>query len=131
MEQKRRFFGKRDGLVVGAILLVAALTYQIEAAASAKSAYVEAEIYHNSQVVRTIALDSTAKGQFSVSGCVIQVDGKKIRFLSSTCPDKICVRDGYLDSPGETAICLPHRVAVKIVGSGNAGGRADTYAYGS
>ena len=38
-------------------------------------------------------------------------------FLSSDCPDQICVRTGKLTKPGEAAVCLPARVSLRIVSS--------------
>ena len=38
-------------------------------------------------------------------------------FLSSDCPDQICVRTGKLTKPGEAAVCLPPRVSLRIVSS--------------
>lgn len=38
---------------------------------------------------------------------------------SSGCQDKICVNTGKLDKSGQSAVCLPARVAVYIKGSEN------------
>lgn len=42
-----------------------------------------------------------------------------ISFYHSDCPDQICVRTGKLTKPGETAVCLPGRVSVRVVSSGS------------
>ncbi|NTV90004.1 MAG: NusG domain II-containing protein, partial [Clostridiales bacterium] len=36
---------------------------------------------------------------------------------ASTCRDRICVGTGWLTKPGQSAVCLPNRVVVKIIGS--------------
>ncbi len=38
--------------------------------------------------------------------------------LSSQCPDKICVGHGKLTKAGETAVCLPARVSLRLEGPG-------------
>lgn len=48
---------------------------------------------------------------------VIEVEGQKVRMLKSACPDKLCVSMGWIESEGETIVCLPNRVAIKIVES--------------
>ena len=32
------------------------------------------------------------------------------------CPDKVCVKTGKIKSPGQTVVCLPHRVVIEITG---------------
>jgi len=46
----------------------------------------------------------------------IQVDNGKIRFLSAECPDQVCVNTGWIDKPGQIAVCLPAGVIIKIEG---------------
>ncbi|GGM36533.1 hypothetical protein GCM10011351_23300 [Paraliobacillus quinghaiensis] len=41
------------------------------------------------------------------------VDGR-IRIKSATCPDQVCVRTGYISEPGETIVCLPHKLIVEV-----------------
>lgn len=47
----------------------------------------------------------------------IQVRNGRVRFVDSPCPNKLCVHTGWLSEGGETAICLPNRVSVKIPGN--------------
>ena len=61
-----------------------------------------------------------------VNGVVVEVDGARARIAQSPCRDQICVRAGWLERPGDTAICLPQRVAVEIVGGR---GKYDGVAY--
>lgn len=49
-----------------------------------------------------------------------------ISFLSSDCPDQICVRTGKLTKVGQTAVCLPGKVSVRII-SGSSSGNVDVY----
>ena len=45
---------------------------------------------------------------------IIEVDNERIHIKSATCPDQICVRTGYISSPGQTIVCLPHKLVVEI-----------------
>lgn len=38
--------------------------------------------------------------------------------LSADCPDKLCVKHGSIYLTGQTIVCLPHRLVVKIEGKG-------------
>jgi hypothetical protein len=35
---------------------------------------------------------------------------------AADCPDKLCVKQRSIAKEGETIVCLPHRVVVKISG---------------
>ena len=43
------------------------------------------------------------------------LDGR-VGMVESDCNDLICVKSGWIDSVGESIVCLPHKVYVKIVG---------------
>ncbi|HPT70596.1 MAG TPA: NusG domain II-containing protein [Syntrophomonas sp.] len=45
---------------------------------------------------------------------IIEVEKGRIRFKQADCPDKICVNTGWLEKPGEVAVCMPNRAVVKI-----------------
>ena len=47
---------------------------------------------------------------------VITAENGRICISSSTCPNQYCVHTGWLTEPGQTAVCLPNRVVVKIEG---------------
>ncbi|MDD5773720.1 MAG: NusG domain II-containing protein [bacterium] len=46
----------------------------------------------------------------------IEISGRKVRMLDSSCPNKICVKSGWINKRGESIICLPNRAIVKILG---------------
>ena len=128
---KRSFFSKKDFFIIGALLLFAGGWLLFRQVFSAPATAAQAEIYYNSALVKTVALAPGRNEKFAVPGqpnVVLEVRGAKIRFYSSTCPDKICIRAGFLSRPGESAACLPNKVAVKLVavGKGKAG-EPDTY----
>lgn len=45
----------------------------------------------------------------------VRAEKGRIRFKEADCPDKICVKTGWLEKPGDTAVCLPNRAVVTIV----------------
>ena len=53
-------------------------------------------------------------------GTKIEITREGARFLSADCPDKLCVKSGLLNRAGESAVCLPNRVSVRITGNGAA-----------
>jgi hypothetical protein len=47
----------------------------------------------------------------------IRVSDGQVRFINSPCPNKLCVHTGWLSQGGESAVCLPNRVSLQILGS--------------
>lgn len=45
---------------------------------------------------------------------IVQVEKGRIRFKEADCPDQICVRTGWLQNPGEIAVCLPNKAIIRI-----------------
>lgn len=52
-----------------------------------------------------------------VSEVKIQIDGKQMKFIQSECYDHICEKTGWISKVGQTAVCLPNRVMIKITGN--------------
>lgn len=44
------------------------------------------------------------------------VEKGKIRYQYANCPDKVCVKTGWLTKNGDAAFCLPNRTMIKIEG---------------
>ena len=52
----------------------------------------------------------------TVNGVEIGIEGDRARVIDSPCRDKLCVHVGWLERPGDVAVCLPQRVIVEIRG---------------
>ena len=33
----------------------------------------------------------------------------------ANCPDKVCIHTGFINKPGQSIVCLPHKINIKIV----------------
>lgn len=47
---------------------------------------------------------------------VLLIEGNGVTALESECPDKCCVKQGKISRDGESIICVPQEIVVKIVG---------------
>lgn len=78
-----------------------------------------AVIKKDGKVIETISLDKDCEN-FTVDGAdnmSFTVRNGKIAVFHSDCPDKICIKTGFISKKGEMAVCLPNRVSVEIVSS--------------
>lgn len=81
-----------------------------------------AEIKQDGKVIKTIDLDKVTENQelkipyASVNYNLITIEKGRIRITDADCPDKICVKSGWISQAGETIVCLPHKLIIKIQG---------------
>ena len=120
----RPLFKKHDVLILAALLLLAVILYALNTRAENKPA---GRISVNGQAVQTVELSKDAEFALEQNPAVrFEVRGGAAAFIESSCPDKICINSGFLRYPGQTAVCLPNRVSLIIVGDAEEHG-ADTY----
>ena len=70
------------------------------------------------QIVKTLSLSGEnegmvmegAQGPFS-----IQIRDGKVRMTDSACPNKLCVKRGWISQEGQVICCIPNRVIIKII----------------
>ena len=109
---------KGDILIILFFLLVAVFLFVLPLLN--KTSSLTADIYEDGKIVKSIDLsDPEEEGEIEINGCRIRVSDGKVRFLESDCRDKICVDTGELNRAGDSAICLPNRVAVIVRSGGN------------
>ncbi len=111
---------KNDFVLLGAILLLSVLIwgglrwYQGMQAENHRIAV----ITQNGQIIERIDLDAVSESrEIMLPGKykeIVEVEKGRIRFKEADCPDKICVKTGWLEEAGDTAVCLPNRAVVTI-----------------
>jgi hypothetical protein len=83
----------------------------------------QAVIKAQGRTVRTIGLSARVKRTaFIINGRIgpstVEVEGLRIRIAQAPCRDKICVRQGWIEKPGETIVCIPNEIIIDIKGIG-------------
>lgn len=49
---------------------------------------------------------------------IIEINNEQVKITDADCHDKICVKAHAISKPGESVICLPHKLVVRIIGEG-------------
>lgn len=49
---------------------------------------------------------------------IIEINNEQVKIIDADCHDKICVKAHAISKPGESLICLPHKLVVRIIGEG-------------
>ena len=109
---------KSDLLLIPASLIVCVLVYFIMSRAGSAEPK-KAEIYHENKLVFTVDLDAgTSETMVMPDNPNVVIEKSEdgsIRFSSSDCPDKVCVKTGKINLPGSVAVCLPNKTMIKVV----------------
>ncbi|MHC6179482.1 NusG domain II-containing protein [Clostridium sp. JNZ X4-2] len=88
-----------------------------------KGSHKTAVIKQDGKIIKTIDLDKVKdKQQFRIKYNtshfnLVEVEKGKIRIADADCPDKICVKTGWISKPGENIVCLPHKLIINIQGN--------------
>lgn len=80
----------------------------------------EVRIVSDGRVLYTVDLSTAPDSTFDIEydGHVntVEISGGRIRVLSADCPDRTCVRMGWLRSSAAPIVCLPHKLVIEYVG---------------
>ena len=110
------FFSKWDARLIAATAILCLLLLWPRGETDG----VTADVYVDGEVLHRIALDSvSAPYEIPLDTdppAVLLIEPGRIRYQSADCPDKVCVRCGWLSRPGDTAACLPGRSMVVLSG---------------
>lgn len=113
-----RLFRKGDLIVIAAILVVAA-AFMLWSNSNSEAP--QAVITVNGETFETVDLQSVKEKIIikpeTTPEVVIVAENGAIRFESAGCEDKLCIACGSLSKHGDTAVCLPAKTAITVMGS--------------
>ena len=118
---KKQEIHKKTAIIITAILclILAASLIAIFHPVSSDSGYV-ADIYQNGELLTSVLLeDPDAPLRFTITGengCIneIEVRSHSIGIVSASCPDKLCVHQGFIDTPDLPIVCLPNKLVIQL-----------------
>ncbi|MDD5748963.1 MAG: NusG domain II-containing protein [Actinomycetota bacterium] len=116
--KSKRVFKPGDVLIISIIIALSIFTIFSSSRAGKETKSGEVTIEVNGKTVKKFLVERGGNRRvFSVEGVIgvskIEVKGEKVRMVESACRDKICVRMGWIDSPGQNIVCLPNRVVIR------------------
>ena len=109
---------KNDMLLILALLVLAGAVYGI--LRLTREPGNEAAVTVDGQLVLTVPLTREATvtvGENRGFRNVVEVSGGRVRVVDADCPDRLCVRQGWIRYSGESIVCLPHKLVVTVRGS--------------
>ena len=118
---------KRGDLLVVALILLSSglLLWALYAPASKSASVLVAEV--NGEVVFRCALPCgeghlTHTVRSGLYTNTIEIDGSRAHIVEANCPDQVCVHSGWIETPGQSIVCVPARLILRIEGEAPSGG---------
>lgn len=115
---------KRAVLLTAALLVMAVLCgiriYAVLHSSTEKGQALYADLYQNGELLQTIRLDTVnAEYTFDVPGengatNTVCVRPGSIAIVSASCPDQICVHQGFISTSLLPITCLPNRLVIRV-----------------
>ena len=112
-----------DAVVALAVLLLAIGTAVVFYGGLGSSGHVTATITHKGEVVDKVILSAlneektvTIDGTYHLT---IALTEEGVQVTESDCPTQDCVRTGTISRPGQSIVCLPEQVVVRLDGEGD------------
>lgn len=102
---------KKDIILIIVILLVAGVAFGAKFLFDKKGG--EATITVDGKIYGTYSLDKDQIIEVDDHNTVVIKDGV-VYMEDANCPDKLCIKQGDIDSNGEKIVCLPNKTIVQI-----------------
>lgn len=105
-----------DGLVVAAVVALAAVTAGATWGGTTENLTVVVSI--DGAEVDRFPLDGTGEHTYTAGGYTLHVEENSagVCVASSDCPTQDCVHTGTISRGGQSIVCLPARLSVRLVG---------------
>ena len=114
-KKKRRLLNMRDFCFIAGLILLALGIYLWQVTADKPQASYHARIVINGHTAEYVDLSDDRFIYLEYLPNVrFQVRDGAIAFIKSDCPDQICVHSGFINRPGQMAVCLPNRCSISV-----------------
>lgn len=118
----RKLLGVRDVIFSIAVIAAAAFAYFLLQSGNGGSMAI---VTADGNIAAEISLDRDGTYQLDCADMKLTVRDGMICVSHSDCPDKLCEKTGYIGADGQTVVCLPNRVSVRIISEENGGDDID------
>lgn len=107
---------KKDFILIFVILLIAVVSFGINHFTNAKSGK-QIEIYVDNELYKTYDIDDEdeIKIESEEGYNVVKIHNHGAQITEASCPDKVCIHEGFITKPSESIVCLPNKVHIKII----------------
>jgi hypothetical protein len=107
----------RDLILILCVLAVGIVLLIIRNAGSKPGSFIVVDI--DGKTVAEYPIEMEGRFTFNGGSNEIQISRGKVRMIHADCPDLVCVHQGWIDTQGQSIVCLPNRITVTVTGTGS------------
>ena len=109
----------RDIVLILIILALSTLILIVTRSRKEQGAYVIVMV-ENTEIAR---YSMTVNGIYDINANNgktnrIEIRDGRVRMIEASCPNHLCIRQGWISLEGQSIVCLPNRVTVTVHGTG-------------
>lgn len=128
MDKKERTFTKWD-IIILLLLILAGVFFSVWIFRPVSAPGNSLEIRQDGKVLKSLPLNKNTKDTIGsknggTNTFIIQ-DGS-VTMIEADCGDHTCIQTGSIKKSGESIVCLPHRLVLQIVASGEDNNNTNT-----
>lgn len=88
------------------------------------------EVYVDNKLYKTYDITDTAEVKIETKEGynIVKVHDGGVEVTEASCPDKICIKEGFIHKHSENIVCLPNKVNIKITGDNSEDNEEDVIA---
>ena len=119
-EEERLSFRRGDAVAMIGVVLAALILLVVFLRFSTSGTQSAVCIYQEGKQIRELTLDQD--GEYTVQGKYLNrvtVRDGRVCVSESDCPGEDCVHSGWISRPGQSIVCLPNRVEIRLEGTKN------------
>lgn len=111
---------KKDFILISAVLLIVSVTFSINYFINTKKGE-KIEIYVDNKLYKTYDIDDEdeIKIESEKGYNLIKIHNHGVEITEASCPDKVCIHEGFIEKPSKSIVCLPNKVHIKITSDSN------------
>ena len=74
-------------------------------------------IYLDNKVYKEIPIDATENLTIKTDSGFnnIKIHDRGVEVIDASCPDKVCVKTGFIDKSNKNIVCIPNKISIKII----------------
>jgi hypothetical protein len=120
MLMRKKLMTKADTKLLIAVILLSLVAYAIIHYSSlSHPAEGRVLIKAGGEVVQELLLSADTPAQrISIQGktapAIIEIEKGRVRVVEASCPDQICVKQGWIDTPGASIVCVPNELVIYL-----------------
>lgn len=108
---------KKDFILITVILIAIAALFGYTKFKDANEEAAVVAVYKDNELYKEIQLDEEVEFTIKDGEHInkVKVHDNGVEVTEANCPDKVCVKTGFITKPSQSIVCIPNKLNIKII----------------